>query len=113
MSSGVEALRKLAAIGYRARLEGESIRLRYEGAITPNLGQVRPLLALVKEQKAEVIDYLARKLQAQPQEHVTCFECAYFRPAVGSPNPTQAWGHCLKRNKGRYGVAKACAAVLY
>jgi hypothetical protein len=65
---------------------------------------------LVKEHKLEAIDYLARKPQAS--EHVTCFECGHFRPAVGSPNPTQAWGHCKKRNRGRYGVATACEALL-
>lgn len=42
----------------------------------------------------------------------TCFECAHFRPAVKSPNSTQAWGFCEKRKRGRYGVATACKALL-
>jgi hypothetical protein len=53
------------------------------------------------------------KPPTQPQERVlTCHECDHFRPAVNSPNPTQAWGHCKKRDKGRYGVATACEAIL-
>jgi DNA primase len=40
----------------------------------------------------------------------TCFNCPHFRPAV-SPNPTQAWGFCRKRNRGRYGVATACRVM--
>lgn len=39
---------------------------------------------------------------------MTCFECAHFRPAEPSPNPTQAWGRCEKKNKGKFGVAKVC-----
>ena len=51
--------------------------------------------------------------QANPQERIlTCYECGHFRPGVNSPNPTQAWGHCKKRGKGRYGVATACEAIL-
>jgi DNA primase len=65
---------------------------------------------LVQEHTLEAIGDLARKPQAP--EHVTCFECDHFRPAVKSPNPGQAWGHCRKRNKGRYGVATACEALL-
>ena len=42
----------------------------------------------------------------------TCFECGHFRRAVKSPNPSQAWGHCEKRKRGRYGVATACEALL-
>jgi hypothetical protein len=43
---------------------------------------------------------------------LTCFECVHFRPGVNSPNPSQGWGRCNKKNKGRYGVATACEAVL-
>ena len=43
---------------------------------------------------------------------MTCYDCGHFHPAVNSPNPSQAWGCCGKRNKGRYGVAMACEALL-
>jgi hypothetical protein len=47
-----------------------------------------------------------------PSDHIlTCFVCPHFQPNNG-PNPRQAWGHCEKRNKGRYGVATACEAIL-
>jgi hypothetical protein len=49
MNPGIEAVRKLAHIGYRLHLEGESIRLRYEGQGTPDAGQVAPLLDLVRQ----------------------------------------------------------------
>lgn len=110
---GIEAVRKLTHIGYRFTVNGETIKAKYQGQGDLDPVQVRPLLALVKEHKAEMIDYLARKPQAPAERMLTCFECAYFRPAVKSPNPTQAWGHCQKRNKGRYGVAKTCEAFLY
>jgi len=47
-----------------------------------------------------------------PERILTCSECDYFRPAVNSPNPTQAWGFCGKLDKGRYGAAMACEAIL-
>jgi uroporphyrinogen-III decarboxylase len=108
-SSGIEAVRKLTQIGYQFTVNGEIIKAKYTGQGNLDPVQVRPLLASVKAHKAEVIDYLVRK----PQEHVTCFECGHFHPAVRSPNVRQAWGHCHKRNKGRYGVAKTCEAILY
>jgi len=108
-SPGIEAARKLAHLGYRFTVTGESIKARYEGPGDPDPAQVRPLLALVKKYKTQVISYLAPK----PQERVlTCYDCRHFQPAANSPNPTQAWGHCRKRDKGRFGVATACGAVI-
>jgi len=43
--------------------------------------------------------------------NATCFQCHHFKPSCG-PNPGQGWGRCLKRNKGRFGCATACAAAL-
>lgn len=59
------------------------------------------------------INCLVPEPQAPAERTLTCFECVHFHPAVKSPNPTQAWGHCQKRNKGRYGVAKTCEDFLY
>ena len=42
----------------------------------------------------------------------TCHGCAHFEPAAMSPNPTQALGQCLKRRKGRYGVAAPCGDAI-
>lgn len=51
--------------------------------------------------------------QDSPLERIlTCFDCGHFRLAVNSPNPTQAFGLCEKRNRGRYGCATACEAAL-
>ena len=79
MNPGIEAVRKLALLGYRFTVNGETIKGKYKGQGGLDPIQVRPLLALVKEHKAEVIDYLGRSPQPQAQEHVTCFECAHFR----------------------------------
>ncbi len=107
---GIKAVRKLAHLGYRFTVKGATIKARFEGERNPAPSQVRPLLALVKEHKTEVLAYLCKPT---PSERVlTCYECSHFRPAVTSPNPTQAWGHCGKRKKGKYGVATACEAVL-
>jgi hypothetical protein len=65
----------------------------------------------VKAHKLVAIDYLVRKPQTR-ERILTCFECGHFQPAAKSPNPTQAWGHCRKRDRGRYGVAMACDALM-
>ncbi|MBM4274367.1 MAG: hypothetical protein FJ134_07910 [Deltaproteobacteria bacterium] len=69
------------------------------------------VLSTMKGQDAEAIFYLADKPQT-PERFLTCYECGHFIPAANSLNPTQAWGHCRKRNRGRYGVATACEALL-
>ncbi len=107
---GIEAARKLANMGYRFTINGQTIKARFEGERNPAPSQVRPLLALVKEHKPEVLAYLSRPIP--PERILTCYECGHFLPAVNSPNPTQAWGHCGKRNKGRYGIRTACEAIL-
>ena len=108
--NGHVAMQKLMAMGYRFQVEGDALRYEWQGIGKPDPAQVRPLLALVKEHKPEVLAYLSRPV---PQERVlTCYECGHFRAAVNSPNPTQAWGHCEKRDKGRYGVATACEGAL-
>ena len=109
---GIEAVRKLALLGYRFTVNGETIKGKYKGQGYLDPIQVRPLLALVKEHKVEVIDYLGRSPHPLAQRHVTCFECGHFRRAVKSPNPGQAWGYCEKRRRGRFGVATACEALL-
>ncbi len=108
---GIEAVRRLASMGYRFMVAGGTIKAKYDGPGKPDAGQVRPLLALVKEYKEEAIIYLSPKSEAK-ERILTCYECGHFRPATNSPNPTQAWGHCRKRDRGRYGVAMACDALM-
>lgn len=86
---GIEAVRKLAHLGYRFTLNGDTIKARYEGQGDPDPPQVRPLLALVKEHKVAAIGFLTRK--ARPPERVlTCADCPFFS-ASRAPNPKQAW----------------------
>jgi hypothetical protein len=108
--NGLVAVERLRAMGYRFQVEGDALRYEWQGRGKPEPSRVRPLLALVKEHKPEVLAYLSRPIS--PERVLTCYECGHFRPAVNSPNPTQAWGHCKKRNKGRYGVAMACEAIM-
>ncbi|MFA4901749.1 MAG: hypothetical protein WC600_03285 [Desulfobaccales bacterium] len=110
MSPGIEAVRTLAKIGYRFTVNGEKIKAKYHGPGEPDPDTVRPLLETVKEHKPDVLEYLSRP--TPPERILTCFECDHFRPAVSSPNPTQAFGRCEKRKKGRYGCATACEAAL-
>ncbi len=109
--NGLIAVQKLSALGYRFQVVGgDALRYEWRGTDKPDPSQVRPLLAQVKEHKPEVLAYLSKPIS--PERVLTCYECDHFRSAVNSPNPTQAWGHCKKRDKGRYGVAMACEAIL-
>jgi hypothetical protein len=108
--NGLIAVQKLSALGYRFQVEGDSLRYEWQGYGKPDPSQVRPLLALVKEHKPEVLAHLSRPILSE--RILTCHECDHFRPAVTSLNPTQAFGHCEKRNRGRYGCATACEAAL-
>jgi hypothetical protein len=56
--SPFEALVELNRIGFRFRLKGESVKVRFEGQEKPDLSQVAPLLAVVKEHKEEVRFFL-------------------------------------------------------
>jgi hypothetical protein len=109
-NEAIGAVRQLAHLGYRFTVNGDTIKARYEGPGDPDPGLVRPLLAVVKEHKPVVLAYLSRPVE--PERVLTCYECGHFLPAINSPNPTQAWSYCQKHNKGRYGVAVACEAVL-
>jgi hypothetical protein len=106
----IEAVCRLVNLGYRPYKDGEGILLKWEGPGDPDPVTVSPLLDLVRRHKDQVRAYLSRLIQLE--RILTCFDCGHFRPAVNSPNPTQAWGHCEKRDKGRYGVATACEAAL-
>ena len=55
---GIEAARRLAHMGYRFTVNGESIKARYEGQGDPDPRQVRPLLDVLKEHKETVRYFL-------------------------------------------------------
>jgi len=96
-------------VAAQVRAEIKPRPLGYENEIA-SVSTISPDSFPLKEHRTEASDHLARK--PQPLERrSTCFECSHFRPAVTSPNPTQARGHCEKRQKGRYGVATACEAL--
>jgi hypothetical protein len=105
----IEAVKKLSSLGYRFELAGDRLRYRYKGQGEPDPGTVKPLLATVKAHKPVVLAYLSKP--AAPERTLTCFDCPHFEIYPG-PNPSQAWGKCLKKNKGRYGCATACEAAL-
>jgi len=106
-----QVVMKLSHLGYRFELQGERVRYKWQGQGDPDPAQVRPLLALVKKYKPQVISYLAQRPQAT-ERVLTCYECGHFLPAVISPNPTQAWGHCRRLDRGRFGVAMACEVIM-
>jgi hypothetical protein len=112
MNPGIEAVRRLAHLGYKFTVNGETIKACYEGPGKPDPAQVRPLFAVVRENKPEVMSYLSQNTQATLERVLTCHECDHFRPAANSPNPSQAWGYCKLRGKGRYGAATACEDIL-
>ena len=107
--NGLIAVQKLSDLGYRFQVVGDTLLFKWEGLGKPDPSQVRPLLALVKEHKPEVLAYLSRP--TSPERILTCFECNHFRSAVNSPNPTQAFGLCKKLDRGRYGGAMACERI--
>jgi len=55
---GIEAVRKLAHLGYRFTVNGESIKARHEGQGDPDPATVLPLLAQVKANKPQMVDFL-------------------------------------------------------
>ena len=109
MNAGIQAIHKLAQLGYRAWVEGENIRLRYEGDGDPNPSQVAPLLALVKAHKDEVRRFMAVE-RPSPREHIlTCFDCPMHEH--DPINPPEGWGRCTLKNRGCYGLRAACSEI--
>ena len=58
MNPGQEAIQKLAAMGYRFTVNGETIKAKYEGQGGPDPAQVRPLFEVVKANKPEALYFL-------------------------------------------------------
>jgi len=121
MNPGVVAVKRLTALGYRFMVNGGIIKAKYEGPSRPDPAQVRPLLALVKEHKPAVVDFLryycprcggvvfvgnecflcdwrpwaireASQAQGPQVNAPTCGGCAHFIPS--RLNPAQGFGRC-------------------
>ncbi|MEW6659172.1 MAG: hypothetical protein AB1424_10975 [Thermodesulfobacteriota bacterium] len=58
MNPGIEAVRKLANLGYRFTLSGDTIKAKYEGPGKPDPAQVRPLMDAMKAHKPDVVYFL-------------------------------------------------------
>ncbi len=101
---GIEATRKLAQIGYRFTVNGETIKAKYHGPGKPDPKAVRPLFAVVKEHKPDVLAYLSKP--AMPERVLTCADCGFHK--YTSPNPRQGWGYCALKARGCYGLRAAC-----
>lgn len=63
-----KAVMELTRIGFRFRLKGEGVKVRFVGQETPDLSPVAPLLAVVKEHRDAVRRFLIEK-KPSPPEH--------------------------------------------
>jgi ribosomal protein S27AE len=95
---GVEAVRKLAHLGYRFVVNGETIKGRYEGPGEPDPDTLRPLLETVKAHKPEVLYFLKSFC---PRCGGCCFVSDYeVRPLCLACD----WGELVKLYPGMAGV---------
>jgi hypothetical protein len=99
-----EAVKELTRIGFRFRLDGEALKVRYKGTDTPDPAKVLPLLQLVKEHKPDVLAYLSKS--APPERILTCADCDFHK--YKGPNPRQGWRRCALKARGCYGIRAAC-----
>ncbi len=53
-----EAVMELSRIGFRFRLEGKAVKVRFEGEQSPELATVSPLLDLMRQHKDDVRYFL-------------------------------------------------------
>ena len=58
MNPGIEAVRKLAHLGYRFTVNGKIIKAKYHGPGEPDPDTVQPLLDTVKAHKPEALYFL-------------------------------------------------------
>lgn len=103
----IEAVRKLAHMGYRFTVNGENIKAKYQGPGDPNPDTVRPLLETVKAHKPDVLAYLSKP--AMPERVLTCADCGFHE--YQGPNPAHGWGSCTFKDKWCYGLRRACKDI--
>jgi hypothetical protein len=97
---GVEAVRKLAHMGYRFTVNGENIKARYEAPGDPDPAQIRPLLALVKANKPEVLNYLSQK----PEAPTALEKCSCGAPAWDTDGDGKSKCWCCLAIPGLFGM---------
>lgn len=107
MNPGIEAAHKLAHLGYRFTVNGETIKAKYHGPGEPDPDMVRPLLETVKAHKPDVLAYLSKP--AMPERVLTCADCGFHK--YQGPNPAHGWGRCNFKGKGCYGLRPACSEI--
>jgi hypothetical protein len=104
------AVMEMARLGFRFRIEGEAVKVRWEGQDKPDPTQVAPLLEVLKANKEQVRNYLARtKVSSPPERVLTCFECP--RHEHDPINPPEGWGRCTFKGKWCYGLRPACSEI--
>lgn len=57
-SPGIEAARRLAHMGYRFTVNGDTLKAKYHGPGKPDPAQVRPLMDTIKNHKPDVVYFL-------------------------------------------------------
>jgi hypothetical protein len=127
---------RLTKLGFRFRLDGEEIKVRFEGSQITGSVQMRDLLEVVKTHKDEVREFLrcycpkcggivfvgfecficewqpkwAHAQVPTPEDGHTCGGCAHFK--TSRVNPPQGFGHCalahLSKRPGAYPGKTAC-----
>jgi hypothetical protein len=133
-----KVLMELTRMGFRFRLDGEVVKVKYEGDQEPNKAKVSPLLNFLRGDRDAVreflrcycpkcggvvfvgdncflCDWLPKTMMSQAQESdskdeiLFCGECAHFTPS--RLNPTYGFGLCaLEHLSKRPGAYPAKAA---
>lgn len=103
----IKAVDELTKVGFRFRLEGEALKVRYVGPGKTDSNHVFQLLEVVKTHKEEVRSYLVnaqRNISSQPERILTCGECPWHQanPWTHYPDLPNWCGyhmdHLLKNN---------------
>jgi hypothetical protein len=79
------AVQRLRAMGYRFQVDGEALCYEWRGNGKPDPTQVKPLLALVKEHKPEVLAYLGQEQETQNLGKCECGSPAWDTDSEGKP----------------------------
>jgi hypothetical protein len=134
---GIEAAQKLALMGYRFKVEGDTIVADYQGTNKPDPAQAIPLIQALKAHTAKVREFLrcycpkcggvvfvgdlcflcdwlpqtmSQALVVEGEEGQSCGSCAHFLPS--RMNRAQGFGRCalesLSKRPGAYPGKAAC-----